>query len=1036
MAVTTFRFEDPFERDSKVAYQKDAIMSVIDLFKGVNRDVGGVTTLRRAKLRFSEGDPIRNPEITSGRKLAENMHDIQMRNELFPNNNLCDNNFLIEMETGTGKTYVYLRTMLELNKEYGFKKFIVVVPSVAIREGVMKSVEQLKEHFSALYDGLDLSKHCFVYDQKVSPDTVSARLVESNDLSIMVTTMQSITGDNRRLKGGDAEARKYGEKTNVWEDIKYIKPIVIVDEPQRVMGGKTPSACAGAILEIAPQFTLHYTATGETLVKYNRVSKIYSLSSFDAFKKHLVKQIEVKTVYGAVPKDFPYVRFLEVTPDFKAKIEIFKTEQASGSVQATIVKLPANASLYMASGNLPQYKNIYIAENPNKVKPLKISFDGDIKTFNKGDSNYNVGGDSAIIRKQIEITIKNHFDRQFEMLDEGKQIKVLSLFFIDRVNKVRDDSSEDGRGEYLRIFDEEYIKYITRNKARFEQYKDLLPAYEDCLTVREGYFAQDKKTKKAIEIETDANVEWDEQRIKKKDQEAIDEAVELILRGKDKLIRFDSPLAFIFSHSALREGWDNPNIFTLCTLKSGASEIAKKQEIGRGLRLSLTNDGVRIYNKEINKLTVVVNDNYEHFASSMQADFNEKAGFNKDEVTYEVITKTLKKAGIPSKKITAELVETFKNELLASGFINGKNILQKDASKIRNIVFSNETLAEHSEMIVEKFVEVVVERGSHKIPVINGDIEPVVNGMNNFVSQSDFEKILKELGRRLSKRTYFQVDIDSAKFIEDTITTLNEEFGYFELRKNIEVSTGKLTVDKSKKFATTSAVSETVMVEDEDIAQKSDYEIINFIMYHTNLPRLAIAKILKGFTNRVWLNAQENLDIITEKINELFIRAKGQNIKNYKIVDGFTFNDKEIFASESIKTEDIDEAKKKVVDTSRSRKAVMKYYNVDSEGEWLFAQQLEQSNAILYTKLKKGGFTIDTPYGHYSPDWAVVWEQDGEAKLYFIVETKADKTWDDLSEVEQIKIECAKKHFDAVGEIDSFNWVSSFNDFKAKFKVN
>lgn len=1035
----TFQFEDCFERNSRVAYQKDAIQSVLDLFRGVNRDSGGVTSLRRSKRNLVEGDPIRNPEIVSGRKLTENLHDIQLGNDIFPDDDTMGNNFLVEMETGTGKTYVYLRTILELNKEYAFKKFIIIVPSVAIREGVMKSIEQLQEHFATIYDGLDISKHAFVYDSNVNVDTVSAKLVESNDLSIMITTVQSITGTNKRLKGGSDDARAAGEKTNVWEDIKYIKPIVIVDESQKIIGVKKVSKGQEAINEIAPQFTLHFTATPPK----GKLACVYNLSSFDAFRRNLVKQIEVKTVFGAVPKDYPYVRFLDVTPDLKARVELFRTEQGSGVVNPITVSLPGGASLYAASGQLPQYRNVFIHANPHKLKPLQVSIDGEINEIVKGESNYNFG-DATITRKQIQIAIKNHFDRQFELLDDGHRIKTLALFFIDSVVKVRDENAKDGsgRGEYLRMFDEEYAKIINQPKyiEKFEQYADLFPNYQDVLSVREGYFAQDKN-KKAIEINVDDSVEFDEVSFVKKTQDAIDEAIENILRGKDKLIKFDNPLAFIFSHSALREGWDNPNIFTLCTLKTGASEMAKKQEIGRGLRLALTDSGVRVYDKNINRLTVIVNDNYEHFAADLQKDFNEKAGFNKDEVTFDVITKTLRLAGVPKSLNKRELAEKFRDELFANGIINDKNILKKDAKRVTEISFVDPVFQEYREEIVEKFIAVVTERGTKKIPIINGDLEPIVNEMQKYVDEGEFNKIMKELADKLRQRTYFQIDIKSEDFIDKAAEELNKAFEYFSVTRDVAVSTGVLRVEKTDKFVVKERGTDMQRETVETVDKKSDYEIVNFIMYHTELPRLAIVKILQKFRNREILNAQDWLDKATELLSNLLTSEMAKHIACYKVIEGYTFDNKTIFESESINREDLDESRKRVFDASRSKRAIHKYYKVDSDGEYEFARELDsRDNVLLYTKLKRDGFTIDTPYGHYSPDWAVVYKKEEAVKLFFVVETKCDKTEDDLSGREWDKIECAKHHFAAVDKIDLFDWIDGFDtgskeSFVTKFKV-
>ena len=1036
----TFQFEDCFEPNSKLKYQKKAIMSVVDLFKGVSRDIGGVVNLNRRKT-LKEGDPVRNPHIVSGSKLLANLNEIQLKNEIFLDSELKDNNFCVEMETGTGKTYVYLRTILELNKEYQFKKFIIVVPSVAIRKGVEKSITQLAEHFEALYDGLNILNHYFVFDSKVAVGTVAAKLIESNDLSIMITTSQSIAGDNKRLKGLSEEAKMIGEKVVVWDELKYIKPIIIVDEPQRVVGLKKKSKASEAIDEVNPLFSLHYSATPPK----NKFNTVYRLDSFAAFNGELVKQIEVKTIYGQIPKDFRYIRFIDVTQDLRAKLEIFGSEQGSGRSKPIPVRLSGGGSLYQASGKLGQYKNVFVHENPHKLKPLKISIDGDIIELSKGEATWKPDTES-VKRMQIKIAIRNHLDKQFDFLERGQRIKVLSLFFIDSVIKVRDEKALDGsgRGEYLRIFDEEYNKIINSEKyARlFEKYDDLFKKHKETNLVREGYFARDKSGAVVdIEDTTNENKPFEEVNFVKKTQEDIDRGIQLILDSKDKLIQFDEPLAFIFSHSALREGWDNPNVFTLCTLKSGGSEIAKKQEIGRGLRLALNDSGERIYDSEVNRLTVVVNDNYEHFAESVQKDFNEQAGFNKDEITFELLQKTLKQAGV--KKITAELVDLFRVELIAGGIINGKNILQTKAD-IKTLKFSNEVLDTFSQNIAEKFTKLVTERGSTKIVIRNADLEPVVNEKQSYANEKDFKAIMDELFSRMKKRTYYSVKIDSEKFISNTADTLNDEYENAAIVNVFDVTEGKVKIDKSRKFEVSGGVTDKIREDSEEDLYKSDYEIVNFIMYHTNLPRLAIVKILQRFKRRDLLNSQDWLDRITYRVSELLTDVKAESISHYNVIEGYNYDEKIIFEADIIDNpEDLDDAKKRVLKTDTSkRKAIHKYYKMDgSGGEYDFARHLEANDKVLlWTKLKKGRFVIDTPYGDYTPDWAVVVKGEQKPQLYFVFETKIDKTWNDLMADEKAKIKCGIHHFKAIGGIDKFDWVDGFDsitqdNFKTKFGI-
>lgn len=350
----TFQFEDDLD------YQMQAIHSTVELFRGLSRHVDGIYRPNRVR-KFGEGDPVRNSDVVVGRRLLENLRDVQLSNHLFADNALAPgNNFTIEMETGTGKTYVYLRTILELYQEYGFKKFMIVVPSVAIRKGVEKSMEQLADHFKRLYN-INILKHSFIYNSD-NPKQISSKLVESSDLSICVLNIQAFNKNTNILRKTD----EYEQ--NLWEDIKYIKPIVIIDEPQKIEGtAKKKSKSLEAIEELQPLFTLRYSATHKQL--YNQ---IYKLDSYAAYQKDLVKKIVVKTVHGVIPKDYPYVRYLSFTSDLKAKIEIFSQKQG-GTIRFRTFNVGGGVSLEELSGGLPQYKDYRIAEEPHKLKPLAIA---------------------------------------------------------------------------------------------------------------------------------------------------------------------------------------------------------------------------------------------------------------------------------------------------------------------------------------------------------------------------------------------------------------------------------------------------------------------------------------------------------------------------------------------------------------------------------------------------------------------------------------------------------------------------------------
>lgn len=1021
----TFQFDDSLD------YQLQAVQSTVELFRGISRKVGGIYRPSRIR-KVGEGDPVRNTDIVVGSRLLENLRGVQLSNDLFADNTLADgNNFTIEMETGTGKTYVYLRTILELNKEYGFNKFMIVVPSIAIRKGVEKSMEQLADHFKRLYN-VDIQKHSFIYDSD-NPKQISSKLVESNDLSICVLNIQAFNKDTNKIRKED----EYGQ--NLWEDIKYIKPIVIIDEPQKIEGtAKKKSKSLEAIEELQPLFTLRYSATHKQL--YNQ---IYKLDSYAAYQKDLVKKITVKTVHGVIPKDYPYVRYISFTSDLKAKIEMFSQEQG-GTIRFKTFNVAGGASLEELSGGLPQYKNYRVAEQPHKLKPLQIATPDGIFSLDMEHSNHEIEKNEAV-RIQIRLAIQNHFAKQIDLLRKGRKIKALTLFFIDAVDKVRDSSAPDGRGEYLRIFDDEYKKFVNANRGILVKYIEYFPQFEDVLKVREGYFARDKKNNEVDVDGWDSSLDDSAMKIKAKSQEDIDRGIELILERKDELISFDEPLAFIFSHSALREGWDNPNVFTLCTLKAGGSEIAKKQEIGRGLRLPVDITGNRCLDRRLNELTVIANDHYDHFAAALQKDFNDNMHYDKNEVTAEILISTLKTAGIPASRITPELVDTFKEELVSAGVMNSDNVLKGSPAQITKIfdemTFVNETLNEHAEVIKKQFKELMVQKGTKKIEIRNGDNEPYENKVRAYVTEGEFEKIYFGLRQNLMKRTIYKFKLDKDKFIDDCILEINNKLKFMRAKNEYKVETGKAKFNDSQMF-----VMEEAHYGDQDLeieissAPKSDFEIANYIMYHTMLPRLAIFKILQGVEKRELLDNQDILDEVTQFILEKLNDEKAKNITSYEVINGYELDSRNIFELDNISEEDFEEEWRVFQAKSDRSSAMNEYYKMDSEGECEFAHRLENnSNVLLFTKLKKGGFVIDTPYGNYSPDWAVVCRKeslsDPSIGIYFVVESKWGKADANLQEVERNKIKCGKLHFEAVSEQVKFDWIKSYDDFKQKFGV-
>ena len=1026
-----FQFEE-------LDYQKDAVNAVVNLLDGIPRgSANSIYSNLKAIRGFTSANPVANPRFSAGTRLIDNLKKVQFKNMLFKDNELASRipNFTIEMETGTGKTFVYLKTILSLwqTYDYQFKKFIIVVPSNPILLGVEKSIKMLAPYFKPMFQNIDISEHYLVYDKNTRVENVSSSFIESTDLSILLLTCHSFNKETNRLRTASER------EIVVWDDIKDVAPIVIIDEPQKLDGtAKKKSASLLAIEDLNPPMILRYSATHKNL--YNQ---IYKLDSYEAYKKHLVKSIKVKTIHSLLPKDFPYVRYIGMTADLRARIEIFHLEQGE-KIKFEKYDVDNTAALYELSGGLEQYKNWYIAEQPHKLYPLRISRnDGTILEIECGKSNDETNPEHTI-EMQMRLAIQAQLDKQIEILENHSNIKALTLFFVDSVAKIRGDA-DDGRGEYLVTFDRVFED--IRQEPRYQMFYNMYPKELSILdllvpvsSVREGYFAVDKHNK-PVEIDKWNSEQSDEDvTLTAKAQEDVDRGIDLILNRKDELITFDEKLTFIFSHSALREGWDNPNVFTLVTLKHGGSETAKKQEVGRGLRLPVDIYGNRCKIDGINELTVIANDYYDNFASSLQNDYNQSMGFNKDEVSADIILNTLINAGVPAEKIE-ETCDILKRELITSGIVKAdksgeKLILTKDAENIDSVLFNDPVLQEHSIKIIEAFKDLMIDKGTKKIEIVNGDNPDDCNDLQKYVSEEAFNKMYRTMLNILQKRSIYCYEFDKDKFISDAATGINRlmkqktDYAQFEIEEsNVDFTEAR----RMQMTAPQKHIEESEICADE-YAKKSTFEIANYLMFQTMLPRLAILKIIQKLEPecRQRINKQDYLDDALKYLQMLLIQYKSDKFKKAKIIPGISATEKDIFAIDKITNEC--DVKRIFTPNPIHKKAFNQKYVLDGKGgERSFAQSIDNDpNVLVYTKLKKGGFVIDTPAGNYSPDWAIVYQKNDAVAMYFIAETKWDKEWRDLMEDERIKINCAEKHFEAVNDEFSehikYAWVNSYKN--------
>ncbi len=998
--------------DPNIDYQRDAINAVLDLFEGQDRISETNTN------RF-----YRNELNISRSRIAENLMKIQKN----PVNNvgywddelLPDNKFTIEMETGTGKTYVYLRTILDLYVKYGFSKFILVVPSIPIRMGVEKTIMQLREHFMSLYNGLDIANCYFVYDSKKTIRKLDS-FTQLGGLKIAIMNYQAFDKATNKIKSAKEDGKIY------WEELRKTNPIVIIDEPQKIIGtSKKKSKALKAIEDLKPMATFMYSATHT-----NYYNLIYKLDSFEAFKKHLVKQIRVSTIYSEVDKNYPYFRYIKFNNDLSATVEVLKNE--NNGVKMKQIKIDRPCDLYEITG-LEQYKGFRILNAPHKFNGINTNFYMEVineqYSFTEGESNYNLYEDE-MARIQMKITIKKHLDKQIEMLKEN--VKVLSLFFIDEVSKYRDYNNNNAMGTYARIFEETYNEIINSD-IRYIELMKKMPSLANPSKVHEGYFAIDKNKKVLMDEKTYTSTS-------EKSMEDIQRGIKKILDGKEKLIQLDEPISFIFAHTALSEGWDNPNVFQLCFLRQTKSEIRKKQEIGRGLRLARGSgeDSDIKRDENINQLTVIANENYEEFAKSLQEEFNEENKYNREAITIED-TKQIQL--VIENKIERNLNNDFfkklHNELVNAGFLKAKDdtINKNKIGKLEEYHFYNKELDDNRDRIFEAIKEVMKEKESNTIEkyLINDD-EVTQNNWQKYVADKDFQKMISELESKLNKKTIYQVNYDEEELIINIIVSASQNIRSFD-QEVIEKS-GVLQGEDRQKGVTVQEESKYQVhrIEEKLPITKSFVDIIDYIVNKTNFTRKSIIKIITQLRNPSLLQRQDNVDILVKIIEE---QKKAQCYKNrdnitYTVID----DNNKLSASNLFLVNEVLSAKigKTVFETKESnRKGLCRYFPTDSEGEYIFAKKLEEDDDVLmYSKLKKGSIIIENPIENYSPDWAIVCKSnDKNTKVYLIVETKWDKKWEDLSQKEQTKIICAQKHFEAVNDNIKYGVVNGLDEKNA-----
>lgn len=973
-----FRFEPNLD------YQLQAIDAVCDLFRGeeICRTEFTVTksALNGEYLPGLESDlGIGNRTTLLDDEILKNLKDVQLRNGLAPSEQLGPYNFTVEMETGTGKTYVYLRTAFELHQRFGFTKFVIVVPSVAIKEGVYKTLQMTEQHFRQLYAGVPFEY--FIYDSSKLGQV--RNFATSPNIQFMMMTVGAINKKDVNNLYKDSE-KTGGEKPI--DLVRATNAIVIVDEPQSVDGGLAGQG-KKALDEMKPLCTLRYSAT-----HVNKYNMVYRLDAVDAYERKLVKQIEVAsaTVVGAHNR--PYVRLLSASNKRGMISAIVELDVKSGNgVQRSHTTVQDGDDLEMTTGRAV-YRDCRVGEIRvgRGKESLELHVPGDDITLQVGESYGDVDA-LAVQREMIRRTIKEHLDKEKRLRPQG--IKVLSLFFVDTVGKYRqyDQDGNPVKGDYALIFEEEYRRF-----ASDPEYATLFGEADMAHTAEEvhgGYFSIDRHKVGGKIVEELADTGGD--------TKADDDTYSLIMRDKERLLSLGTPLKFIFSHSALREGWDNPNIFQICALRDIQTERERRQTIGRGLRLCVNQNGDRQRGFDVNTLTVVAMESYEQFAANLQREIETDTGIRFG------ILESHQFAGVvvPAVDGTSHLLGLDQSkELFAylqeQGYIatNGK---VEDALK--------KALKDNTFAVPPQFadqigqIREILRKVSGRLEIKNADERRQVRVREATLQSAEF----KALWDRIKYKTTYRVHFDNEQLIESCTLGLQEAPPIARARLIWNVA--KIGIGEGGVEATEKDGAANIALDDRRVELP---DLLTYLQNQTELTRRSLVRILidSRRLNDFKRNPQQFTEIAAEVIN---------SAKRLLLVGGIKYQrigDQDYYAQELFETEELTGYLRNLFTTSS--KSVYEQVVYDADTEARFADQLEKNSSVkVYTKLP-GWFTVPTPLGTYNPDWAILADIGAGERLYLVVETKSSLLFDELRDRERAKIKCGKAHFSALATGD------------------
>lgn len=999
------------------AYQTAAVQTVVDCFRGQIPHYGGVHYRLDPGSQIAEPESpqaalaleaassevaaerdaaFRNADFTlTDSALLDNIRAVQQNQNLPVSDALVKTkvakvNLDIEMETGTGKTYCYIKTIFELNKQYGWSKFIIVVPSIAIREGVAKSLTITAEHFLETYHK---KARFFIYNSKQLHHLES--FSSDAGINVMVINVQAFAArgaDKRRIYDvlDDFQSRK------PIDVISANRPILILDEPQKMEGATTLKS----LEEFKALMVLRYSATHKTT--HNR---IHRLDALDAYNQKLVKKIAVRgiAVKGlAGTAGYLYLQSIEISskklPD--ARVE-FEQKLAGGDIKRIVRKLSKGDNLFDLSNGLDQYRDGFIVADINANSDT-LSFTNGFE-LTVGDATGDVT-EAMLRRIQIREAIKAHFDKERVLFLQG--VKVLTLFFIDEVVNYRDYATLDEKGEYARIFEEEYQLYLNEvldlDETPYIKYLKGISVDK----THSGYFSIDKKSKRLADPTVAAR---GESAGLSDDVDAYD----LILRDKERLLSFAEPVRFIFSHSALREGWDNPNVFVICALKYSDNSISRRQEVGRGLRLSVNQNGDRMDHPvtvhDVNVLTVVASESYKDFVTALQKDISASLSARPRVADELYFLGKILKTTTGNVEVTPQLAKQIYKYLLKHDYTDDKDHITNayhEAKKDGALAALPPDLAPHAEQVYKLIDSVFSES---QLPEIGDDRKPKKNPLNANFEKQEF----KELWNRINRKAAYNVDFDSDELVQKAVKTLNDkDAGLRVTPLQYTIQHGEqaaaVTYDGIKSgnaFELKATETETNRASIHSVVK---YDLIGKLAEGTQLTRHTVTEILKGLNAAVFAQFKTNPESFIAEAIRLINEQKATVIIEHLAYDPVedTF-DLDIFTAGQTK-QDFSNAVK-----------TPKYHIYDfvlpdsgSKPERDFAEALESSvDVVVYAKLPRG-FLIPTPVGDYNPDWAISFKEGTVKHIYFVAETKGSMSSMDLREIEKTKIKCARKFFD------------------------